>query len=65
MFDLVWAYLCKYFLVDLFAIAVGFCIISTIIAALRDLSACMTSGGTCLLALKRDLLFFIWVRDSI
>ncbi|KAM3278384.1 hypothetical protein ACQJBY_045942 [Aegilops geniculata] len=45
---------------DLFAIAVGFCIISTIIAALRDLSACMTSGGTCLLALKRDLLFFIW-----
>lgn len=46
---------------DLFAIAVGFCIISTIIATTRDLSACMTSGGTCLLALKRDLLFFIWM----
>ncbi|XP_044984994.1 probable E3 ubiquitin ligase SUD1 isoform X2 [Hordeum vulgare subsp. vulgare] len=46
---------------DLFAVAVGFCIISTIIAALRDLSACMTSGRTCLLALKRDLLFFIWM----
>uniref|UniRef100_A0ACD5T6N5 Uncharacterized protein n=1 Tax=Avena sativa TaxID=4498 RepID=A0ACD5T6N5_AVESA len=46
---------------DLFAIAVGFSIISTIIAAARDLFACMISGGTRLLALEMHLLFFIWI----
>lgn len=46
---------------DLFTVAVGFCIISTIIAAARDSFACMTSGGTRLLALEMHLLFFIWI----
>uniref|UniRef100_A0ACD5TZR9 Uncharacterized protein n=1 Tax=Avena sativa TaxID=4498 RepID=A0ACD5TZR9_AVESA len=46
---------------DLFAIAVGLCIISTIIAATRDTFACMTSRGTRLLALEMHLLFFIWM----
>ncbi|CAM0953443.1 unnamed protein product [Alopecurus aequalis] len=46
---------------DLFALAVGFCIISTIIAVTRDLFACMTSGGKRLLALEMHLLFFIWI----
>ncbi|XP_048557297.1 probable E3 ubiquitin ligase SUD1, partial [Triticum urartu] len=47
---------------DLFAITVGLCVISTIVAACRDLSACMTSGETCLgVALKRHLVFFIWM----
>ncbi|XP_037479692.1 probable E3 ubiquitin ligase SUD1 [Triticum dicoccoides] len=45
---------------DLFAVAVGLCIISTIIAACRDLSAHLISGETCLLALQRHLLLCIW-----
>ncbi|CAM0880841.1 unnamed protein product [Alopecurus aequalis] len=46
---------------DLFAIAVGFCIISTIIATARDSFACMISGETRFLALEMHLLFFIWI----
>ncbi|KAM3300676.1 hypothetical protein ACQJBY_041604 [Aegilops geniculata] len=45
---------------DLFSIAVGLCIISTIIAACRDLSTRVISGKTCLLALQRHLLVCIW-----
>ncbi|EMS54464.1 hypothetical protein TRIUR3_21051 [Triticum urartu] len=56
---------------DLFAFAVGFCTISTIIAASRDSFVYMTSGRTCLLAsvickwgitaLKSSPLLFIWI----
>ncbi|XP_037417109.1 probable E3 ubiquitin ligase SUD1 [Triticum dicoccoides] len=46
---------------DLFATAVGFCIISAIIAAARDLFACMTSRGTWFLALKMLLLILTWM----
>jgi hypothetical protein len=60
---LLWAYKCKSFLVDLFAITVGLCIISTIIAATRYSYACMTSGATRFLALEMHLLFFIWVSN--
>ncbi|VAH23682.1 unnamed protein product [Triticum turgidum subsp. durum] len=45
---------------DLFAITVGLCIISTIIAACRDLSTRVISGKTRLLALQRHLLVCIW-----
>ena len=51
------------FLVDLFSITVGLCIISTIIAACRDLSTRVISGKTRLLALQRHLLVCIWVRN--
>uniref|UniRef100_A0A453SAM5 E3 ubiquitin-protein ligase MARCHF6-like C-terminal domain-containing protein n=1 Tax=Aegilops tauschii subsp. strangulata TaxID=200361 RepID=A0A453SAM5_AEGTS len=56
---------------DLFAFAVGFCTISTIIAASRESFVYMTSGRTCLLAsvickwgitaLKSSPLLFIWI----
>ncbi|VAI89370.1 unnamed protein product [Triticum turgidum subsp. durum] len=56
---------------DLFAFAVGFCTISTIIAASRESFVNMTSGRTCLLAsvickwgitaLKSSPLLFIWI----
>ncbi|KAL6659619.1 hypothetical protein ACP70R_003659 [Stipagrostis hirtigluma subsp. patula] len=56
---------------DLFAFVVGFCIISTIVAASRDSFAYMTSGRTHLLttiicnwgiiALKSSPLLFIWI----
>ncbi|VAI76988.1 unnamed protein product [Triticum turgidum subsp. durum] len=56
---------------DLFAFAVGFCTISTIIAASRDSFVYMTSGRTCILAsvickwgitaLKSSPLLFIWI----
>uniref|UniRef100_A0A0E0APR4 RING-CH-type domain-containing protein n=1 Tax=Oryza glumipatula TaxID=40148 RepID=A0A0E0APR4_9ORYZ len=56
---------------DLFAFAIGFCIISTIIAASRDLFVYMASGRTHLLAsiiykwgitaLKGSPLLFIWI----
>jgi E3 ubiquitin-protein ligase MARCH6 len=62
---LVWAYVCKSFLLDLFAIAVGFFIISTIVATCRDIFACMTCRGPWLVDLKRHLLVFLWVRNLI
>jgi hypothetical protein len=63
------------FLVDLFAFAVGFCIISAIIAASRDSFIYITSGRTHLLAsvickwgvasMKSAPLLFIWVSNLI
>jgi E3 ubiquitin-protein ligase MARCH6 len=63
------------FLLDLFAFAVGICIISTIIAASRDSFIYMTSGRTHLLAsvickwgvtaIKSAPLLFIWVSNLI
>jgi E3 ubiquitin-protein ligase MARCH6 len=60
---------------DMFTFAVGFCIISTIVAASRDSFVYMTSGRTRLLAsvicnwgvtaLKRSPLLFIWVSNLI
>nr|XP_051210612.1 probable E3 ubiquitin ligase SUD1 isoform X2 [Lolium perenne] len=46
---------------DLFAIAVGFFIISTIVATCRDIFACMTFRGPWLVDLKRHLLVFLWM----
>ncbi|KAM0905656.1 hypothetical protein ACQ4PT_017253 [Festuca glaucescens] len=46
---------------DLFAIAVGFFIISTIVATSRDIFACMTVRGPWLVDLKRHLLVFLWM----
>ncbi|XP_047044872.1 probable E3 ubiquitin ligase SUD1 isoform X1 [Lolium rigidum] len=46
---------------DLFAIAVGFFIISTIVATFRDIFACMTFRGPWLVDLKRHLLVFLWM----
>ncbi|XP_040248464.1 probable E3 ubiquitin ligase SUD1 [Aegilops tauschii subsp. strangulata] len=46
---------------DLFAIAIGFGVISFTIAASRDAFVCMTYGGTRLVALKIHVIFFLWV----
>ena len=66
---------CEIFLLDLFAFAVGFCIMSTIIAATRDSFVYMTSGRTrhldsvmckwAVTALKSCPLLFIWVSNLI
>ena len=53
------------FLLDLFAIAVGFGVISFTIAASRDAFLCMTYGGTRLVALKIHVIFFLWVRNLV
>lgn len=65
---------CAYFPSDLFAFAVGFCILSTIIAASRDAFAYVTSGRTrllssiicnrCMTAVKSSPLLFLWVSWS-
>jgi len=62
---------CAFFPSDIFAFAVGFCVLSTIIAASRDVFAYVTSGRTRLLssiicsrgitALKSSPLLFLWV----
>ena len=54
---------CRYFLLDLVALAVGYGIISAIIAGSRDSFAYMTSGRTHLLALNRSLIVFLWVSN--
>ncbi|VAH23706.1 unnamed protein product [Triticum turgidum subsp. durum] len=46
---------------DLFAIAIGFGVISFTIAASRDAFVCMTYGGTRLVALEIHVIFFLWV----
>jgi E3 ubiquitin-protein ligase MARCH6 len=63
--------LVQFFGSDIFAFAVGFCILSTIIAASRDAFAYVMSGRTRLLAsfvcnwgiiaLKSSPLLFLWV----
>uniref|UniRef100_A0ACD5TYY2 Uncharacterized protein n=1 Tax=Avena sativa TaxID=4498 RepID=A0ACD5TYY2_AVESA len=46
---------------DLFGIAVGFFIISTVVGTSRDIFTCMTSRGPRLVDLKRHLLVFLWM----